>query len=658
MALNAVRIIKTSWLITLLSMTLSSAQAVNTTEATSLDGTEKKTAISLHNEPKYKEGFTHFDYVNPNAPKGGTLKMATIGTFDSMNPFIEKGTPASGIYQIYDTLMVSSQDEPFSRYPLIAEAFEQASDNSSITFYLNKKARFHDHKPITAEDIQYTFNLLINKGTPYYRAYYNDVKSVNIINTHTVRFVFKHSNNKELPLILTELPVLPKHYWEKPENDFQAANLSFPLGSGPYRVLSADAGKQITYERVEDYWARNLPANAGRYNIDTQRYIYYRDANVAVEALKAGEYDIRFESSAKNWAQAYDTPATASSQLKKTVISTLSPEGMQGFVFNTRSPLFSERTVRKAIGYAMDFEWLNRTLFFNSYYRSNSYFANSEMAATGLPSEQELKLLKPYKDQLPAELFTQPYQLPITDGSGNIRKQLREALTLLEQEGWSLHNDQLLNSQQEPFTFELLLADASFERVALPFKKNLEKIGIEVNIRTIDVAQYINRLRAFDFDMLVSRIPQSNSPGNEQLEFWGSDAANTPGSRNLAGIQSPVVDALITDIIEAKTRKNLVTAVKALDRVLLWNEYVIPQWYLPEIRIVYWDKLQYPKSAPLYTFDLNNWWIKPLSANHNSTYTTNKKEDTKSNTELFIILAIAALTIIFFIRLKKRAMKR
>ena len=431
-------------------------------------------------------------------------------------------------------------------------------------------------------------------------------------------------------------------------------------------MLSADAGKQITYERVKDYWAQDLPVNKGRHNIDTRRYDYYRDTNVAVEAIKAGEYDIRFENSAKNWAQAYDTPAVAAGQLKKAVINTRSPEGMQGFVFNTRKPLFEDRRVRKAIIYAMDFEWLNRNLFYNSYYRSNSYFANSDMAATGLPSPAELELLNPFKDQLIPELFTQPYQLPVTDGSGNARQQLRDALTLLKQAGWTVKNGQLANHQQEHFRFDLLLADPAFERVALPFKKNLEQMGIDVNIRTVDVSQYINRLRSFDFDMLVSRIPQSSSPGNEQLEFWGSLAANTPGSRNLAGIQSPVIDALIDNVIQAKSRETLVTAVKALDRTLLWGEYVIPHWYLPEIRVVHWDKLQYPESEPLYQFDMDTWWVKPgtvARADHTTVPSANKQEDTTGNSGLFIALSsialpiAGALAVFFLIRTRRRSLK-
>ncbi len=614
-----------------------------------LSAAQKERTLSLHGSAKYPDNFTHFDYVFPQAPKGGTVKMAGFGTFDSLNPYIEKGTSPAGIHLLYDTLMVHSMDEPFTLYPLLAASVERAEDNSSITFNLNPAAHFHDGHPVTADDVKYTFELLQEKGSPFYRAYYADVKSVDILNKQSIRFNFQNTHNHELPLILAEISVLPKHFWEKPENNFEAANLSFPLGSGPYRILSAEAGKQIIYERVKNYWAADLPVNKGRYNFDSRRYDYYRDQSVAIEALKAGEYDIRFENVAKNWAQAYDTQAVTSGKLKKESIRTKSPAGMQGYAFNTRKPLFADRRVRKAIGYAMDFEWLNRNLFYNSYYRTKSYFANSDMGSTGLPSKEELALLEPLRAQLPPELFSKAYELPVSDASGNIRHQLSKALILLNDAGWSIKNGVLTNSNQEPFQFELLVVDPSTERVALPFKKNLEQMGIEMNIRTVDISQYINRLRTFDFDMLVSRIPQSNSPGNEQREFWSSEAADIPGSRNIMGIKSEAIDTLIEKVIKAPSREKLITAVKTLDRVLLWGEYIIPQWYLPDIRVIYSNKLHHPVSEPLYSFDFETWWISSEN-NAVSAKTEDKPSNESSSTSLFVISTIAiALFLLFWI---------
>ncbi len=575
---------------------------------------QPQTALVLHGTPKYKTDFTHFDYVNPQAPEGGSITMAASGTFDSLNPYIEKGTSASGIQLIYDTLMTHSQDEPFSLYPLIAQSYERPSDNTSITFHLNPAARFHDGHPITARDVQYTFSLLTEKGSPFYKAYYSDVKQVNVLSNHSVQFLFKTNNNPELPLIIAELPVFPAHFWEKPENDFEQANLAFPLGSGPYRVTSAEAGKSVLYERVKNYWGKALPVNKGRYNADQRRFDYYRDEQVAIEALKAGAYDLRFENVAKNWAQAYDTPAAQAGLLKKEAIKTLSSKGIQGFAFNLRNPLFSDIKVRQAITYALDFEWLNRHLFYGGYHRSNSYFSNSELAATGLPTKEELALLSPFKEQLPPEVFSQPFSLPVTDGSGGNRQSLSDALSLLKQAGWSLKNGKLINDKNEPFVFELLFLEPSMARIILPFKKNLEQLGITLTPRIVDISQYINRLREFDFDMVPVVFPQSNSPGNEQRDFWGSQAAKIPASRNIIGIQSPAIDQLIETVISADTRETLIIATRALDRALLWGYYIVPHWYLPESRVAYWHQLKHPENTPpLYQLDLNTWWVDPES---------------------------------------------
>ncbi len=576
----------------------------------------RQASLSLHGESKYPDNFKHFDYVNPTAPKGGTLKQASVGTFDSLNPYIEKGTSAEGLDLLYDTLMMNSADEPFSMYPLIAQFAEPAEDNSEITFHLNPKARFHDGSQITAQDVVFTFNVLIDKGSPFYRAYYKDVKVVEALSKLSVRFVFSRTDNPELPLIISQLPVLPENYWQRPENNFDTGNLTVPLGSGPYRVLSAEAGREIVYERVKDYWAKDLPVNRGRHNFDLLKYDYYRDANVSLQALKAEGYDLRLEYIARNWATAYKIPAVEDGLLVMETIPSKSPEGMQGFVYNLRKDKFQDINVRRALGYAMDFEWLNKNLFYGSYLRTLSYFENSDMKATGLPEGKELDLLEPWRSKLPAELFSERYTQPQTDGSGRIRNQLSQAIDLMNKAGWSLESGKL-QKEGQPFEFEILLFNSSMEKVALPFKKNLETMGVTAIIRVVDLSQYINRLRSFDYDMVVARYGQSSTPGNEQREYWGSYSADQPGSRNYIGIKSPVVDDLIDKVVQAKDREDLVIAARALDRVLLWGNYMIPQWYFPYHRVAYWKPIRHPilkpNQDPLYRFDLQTWWRDPVN---------------------------------------------
>lgn len=623
--------------------------------------TQPLKALAIHGTAKYAsqdQPFTHFDYVNPDAPKKGTVRMAASGTYDSLNPYIARGTPATGTGLIYDTLMTQSRDEPFSLYPLVAESAEPSDDNSQITFNLNPKARFHDGKAITAEDVKFTFEALITKGHPHYRSYYGDVERVDVLSPQRVRFVFKHSENAELPFILAELPVLPAHYWQKPENNFEATILNAPLGSGPYRISQVDPGRSITYSRVDDYWARDLPVNRGRYNFNTVHYDYYRDENISLQALTAGKYDLRFEYVARNWATAYDVPAVHRGDLKLETIVTRNPAPIQGFVFNTRRNMFADAQVREALTYAMDFEWLNRNLFYDSYNRSKSYFGNSGMEATGVPMDSELKLLEPWRDQLPAELFTKLFTVPETDGSGNIRPQLREALPLLEQAGWSLTQGKLVNDKGEQMKIELLLAQPSFERVALPFKKNLEAMGIDMSIRTVDISQYINRIRSFDYDMIVSGYGQSASPGNEQREYWGSHAATTQGSRNYAGINNPVVDAMIDHVVDARSREELTVAVRALDRVLLWGHYLIPQWYSPYDKVAYNSKLQHPQSEPLYSTDIFTWWVddKPQAAPASTESTsTEEQPSSPSNPGLYGGIALVLLLLLGLSRRRKQA---
>jgi microcin C transport system substrate-binding protein len=571
-------------------------------------GAEPAHAVALHGTPKYPPDFAHFDYADPGAPKGGTVRLAEIGGFDSLNPFILKGTAAAGLGRTFDTLTVQSEDEPFTEYGLVAESIRRDPQQRWVEFRLRPEARFHDGSPITAEDVAFTLELLKTRGHPFYRAYYKDIERAVVKGPRTVRFQFAVAGNRELPLIVGQLPVLSKDWWK--DRDFTKTTLEPLLGSGPYRVEKVDPGRSITYQRVDDYWARDLPVNRGRHNFDVIRIDYYRDDTVALEAFKAGEYDFRQENVAKNWAVGYDGPALRDGLIKKEEIPHERPTGMQAFVFNTRKALFADRRVRWALAHAFDFEWANKNLFHGAYTRTKSYFSNSELAARGLPSAAERALLEPYRDRLPPEVFTRAYEPPSTDGSGNPRRNLRTAARLLKEAGWVVRGGRLVHGETgEPFAFELLLVSPSFERVALPFQRNLKRLGIEMRVRTVDPAQYQKRLDRFDFDMVVASFGQSLSPGNEQRDYWTSVAADTPGSRNLAGIKDPVVDALVEKIILAPDREALVTATRALDRVLLWGHYVIPHWHLRYFRVAYWDKFGRPRITPKYGLGFDTWWV-------------------------------------------------
>jgi microcin C transport system substrate-binding protein len=571
-----------------------------------------KHAQTLYDEPpKYPANFKHFDYVNPDAPKGGTLRQAGFGGFDSLNPFINKGVPADDIGMIYDTLTRHGLDEPFTEYGLLAEKIEKAPDNAWVRFYLRPEARFHDGQPVTAEDVKFSFDILMSKGAPMYRGYYADVEKVEVEGPRRVRFVFKQAGNRELPLIVGQLPILPKHWWA--ERDFSKGNLDIPLGSGPYKVANVQAGRSIRYERVKDWWGKDLPVNRGFYNFDTLQTDYYRDNTVALEALKAGQFDYWLETSAKNWATAYNTEAVANGQLVKEEIANHNPTGMQGFVFNTRRPLFNDRRVREALGLLFDFEWANRQLFNGAYTRTRSYFDNSELASVGLPSADELKLLEPLREQIPTQVFSDEYHPSVTDGSGIIREQQRRAYQLLQEAGWRIDGDQMLDSTGKPVSFEFLLAQTEFERVLLPYKRNLADLGIELVIRRVDVSQYINRLRSRDYDLIVGGFGQSNSPGNEQREYWHSSSADNPGSRNFIGLKDPAVDKLVDGLINADSRQSLITHTRALDRVLLWGYYVVPNWHIKTWRVAYWNRFEHPKVTPQYDIGLHTWWVRQPS---------------------------------------------
>jgi microcin C transport system substrate-binding protein len=566
--------------------------------------------LAMHGDLKYPADFSHFDYVEPDAPKGGELRRAAIGTFDSFNPFIIKGNPATHIGLLYDTLTANSADEPFSEYGLLAEAIETPADRSWVAFRLRQGARWHDGRPVTADDVIWSFHTLREKGAPFYRFYYGGVERVEKTGARTVQFSFKPGENRELPLILGQLPVLPRHYWEGRE--FGKTTLEPPLGSGPYRIGHFEPGRFLSYERVEDYWGGGLPVNAGRHNFDLLRFEYYRDETVAIEAFKSGAFDLQVENNSKYWATAYQIPAVEEGRIVKTLVAHQRPSGMQGFVFNLRRRRFQDARLRRALAFAFDFEWSNRALFYGQYARSRSYFENSELAARGLPGPGERALLEPYRGRVPEEVFTQEYQPPSSDGSGNARANLRKAVELLGEAGWEIRDGKMTErATGEALEFEVLLAQPGFERVVLPFAKNLERIGVKARVRTVDSSQYRRRADEFDFDVLVASFPQSSSPGNEQRDYWGSAAAERPGSRNLIGIRDPVVDELIELLVAAPDRESLVLRVRALDRVLQWGHYVIPHWHIDADRLLYWDKFGQPEVTPKDGVQIDAWWRDP-----------------------------------------------
>ena len=566
--------------------------------------------LALYGDLKYGPNFTHFDYVNPDAPKGGTLRLNAIGTYDNFNAFALKGVKADGIGNIFDTLMAGSADEPDSEYGLIAESVAVAPDRLSVTFNLRKEARFRDGSPVTPEDVIWTFNTLKEKGDPFYHVFYADVVNAEKTGERSVKFTFRSAENRKLPLNLGGLAILSKAYWAT--HDFEKPSLDIPLTSGPYTIDSFDPGRSVTYKLVPDYWAKDLPVNRGRNNFEIMRYDYYRDASVALEAFKAGQYDFRNENVSKNWAVGYASPALSAGLFKMEAIKNEVPQGMQGFVMNARRPLFQDPRVRAALDYLWDFEWTNKNLFYGAYTRTQSYFSNSDLASSGLPSADELKILEKYKGQIPDEVFTTAYAEPKTDGSGNIRDNLRKALELLKVAGWTIKNGQLTNETTgKPFEFEFITAEPEFERIILPFGQNLLRAGIKMNLRNIDPAQYQNRLQNFDYDMTVSVIPEALSPGDEERTYWTSAAADEMGSNNIIGVKNKAIDDLVDMIIAAPTRPDLLTRVHALDRILLASHYVIPNYHITAFRAAYWDKFGRPKINPPYALALDAWWIDP-----------------------------------------------
>ena len=575
---------------------------------------ERHHALSLIGEPKFKPGFDHFDWVNPDAPKGGTLRMFAEGSFDSLNAFSVKGDAAGGLGLIYDSLMTGSPDEPSSEYCLICEWVSYPADYSSVTFKLNPKAKFNDGTPITPEDL--IFSLEAQKSAnPRTAFYYKNVVKAEKTGDNEVTFFFDSKGNRELPQIVGQLSVIPKKWWEATgadgqKRDITKSSLEIPLGSGAYKIKSFDAGRTITYERVKDYWAKDLPVMKGQYNFDELKFTYFLDRTPGFEEFKSGKIDYWPERSASQWATGFNFPATQKGWVKKEAIPVKRVAPMQAFVFNQRRKQFQDPRVRRAFGLAFNFEEANKKLFYDSYVRVGSYFDNSELASKGLPEGRELEILNEVKGDIPPEVFTTEWKNPVNNSPEDFRKHMREASQLLNAAGWTLQGNQLKNAQGETLNAEFLIDSPDFQRIVLPYVQDLQKLGINASVRVVDSAQYKRREDTHDYDIIVDNFPQSESPGNEQRDFWGSAAADRDGTRNTAGIKNPAIDKLIDKVVFTKDRADLIAATRALDRVLLWNFYVVPQWHYPYERVAYWDVFGRPAKLPSQTSALlQTWWF-------------------------------------------------
>ena len=573
-------------------------------------------ALSLFGDVKYPADFKRFDYVNPDAPKGGVARLISLGTFDNFNVAVAgiKGNIAAAATQVYETLMAKSQDEIVTEYGLLAEAAAHPDDFSWVIYRLRKEARWHDGKPVTPEDVIFSLETL-KKLSPFYGAYYRHVVKAEKSGERDVKFTFDGPGNRELPTIVGEVPVLPKHWWEGTDEqgrkrDISQTTLEKPLGSGPYRIKDFVAGRSVVLERVKDYWGTSLPVRIGQNNFDEMRFEYYRDNNVALEAFKADQADWIAENSAKQWATAYEFPAVVDKRVIKEEFPVTDSGRMQGFVFNLRREQFRDARLRRAFNYAYDFEEMNKQLFYGMYKRIGSYFDGTDLACSGLPQGLELQILETVKDKVPAEVFAVPFTNPVGGNPENVRNNLREATKILKEAGFEVKDRKLVDSSGKPVTVEILVESPASERIALFYKPSLERIGVTVSIRVVDAAQYENRTRTFDFDMIIDQWGESLSPGNEQREFWGSQAADITGSRNTIGIKNPAVDALIEKIIFATDRPSLEAATRALDRVLLWNHYVVPQFTYPFARYARWDRFSH---APLPKYARSGlpslWWF-------------------------------------------------
>ncbi|HUD62097.1 MAG TPA: extracellular solute-binding protein [Acetobacteraceae bacterium] len=589
----------------------------------------RSNAIAVLGKPALPPDFPYFPYVDPNAPKGGDVTLASIGSYDSFNPFILRGTATGGMVSpwvtlpggsgsgssvghVWESLLTSSADEMDSGYGHLAQTIELPADKMWVAFELRPEAKFSDGTPVTAEDVAWTYRTLLDQGRPSFRIQMADVKDVEVEGPRRVIFHFKSNENRELPLILGELPVLPEHFFAG--RDFTKPLTDPPIGSGPYRIANFELGRSVTYERRPDWWAANMPTGKGTNNFDRVRIEYFRDSTVAMEAFKAGQIDLRSENISKTWATAYDFPAVERGLVIKQEFTHHLPTGMQGWAMNTRRPIFANPLVRQAMAEVYDFEWANKNLFYSSYTRTLSYFSNSDLASSGIPQGDELKLLEPYRAELPAELFNQPFKLPVTDGSGNNREELRKALDLLGQAGWSVKERKLVDANGQPMSFIILLDDPSLERVALPYVQSLQKIGIDVGVRTVDPAQYQHLTDDFDFDMTMMVYPEGDIPGNELRDYFTCAAAKAQGSYNIAGICDPAVDALVEKVITAQDRKTLDTAARALDRVLLWRWFLVPNWDSRTFHIAYWNRFGHPDKPIREGFNFDTWWVDAAKA--------------------------------------------
>lgn len=571
-------------------------------------------AIAMHGDPKYGPDFTSLAYVNPDAPKGGTLRLAMSGSFDNLNPYSVRGNRGTGFNLTGESLLGRSWDEPFALYGLIAEDVKTPDDRSWVEFRLNPKARWSDGTAITADDVLFSWEQLRDKGRPNHRTYYKKVTSA-AANGNVVRFEFDMTGggDREMPLIMGLMPILNKAWWQG--RDVSAPMLDVAVTSGPYKLVAVDAGRKLTYTRDTNYWGRDLPFNRGQWNFDTITYDYYRDDGVALEAFKAGAYDLRRENDPVKWLSGYNVPAVTNGSIIRLEAPNERPEPLRGFIFNTRREMFSDVRVRDALTQALDFEWMNKALFGGIYRRSGSIYPNSELAATGLPHSDELAALEPFKAQLPPALFTTPFALPQSDGSGpgGMRENYRRAIALLNGAGWTLQNG-VMQKNGKPLAFEILLTSASDEKVALEYTRSLQRLGIKANVRTVDSAQYQARATEFDFDVTINFWASTLSPGNEQVYYWGSTAADTPGSRNYAGVKSEVVDTIAGSIAAATSREELVGRAKALDRTIMWGHYVVPLYYLGRDLVAYRNILQAPATTPVYgVMPEQTWWVKPAT---------------------------------------------
>jgi len=569
-------------------------------------------AMGMGYTPKYPDNYQHFDYVNPDAPKQGSLTMMGLGTFDSLNPYLLKGISAGGLGSlVFESLLEKSLDEPFSEYGLIADDFYLADDELSVTFHINPLARFSDGEKITAMDVKYAFDTLMSKEAhPQYRVYYADVKSATVVDDLTVRFDFKNKN-RELHMIIGEIPIFSKKW--AGDLPFDKSGDVIPIASGPYTVEKYNRGKTINYVKNPDYWAKNLPVRKGMFNYEKITYTYYKDSTIALEGFKAGEFDYFFENYSKRWARSHIGSRYESGEIVKTQLTHQNNAGMQGFAFNTRRDKFKDVRIRRALSLAYDFEWANDKLFYNQYVRADSYFSNSELAAQGIPEGKELTLLEKFRDQLPAQLFTQQWKPATTIAPDSLRANLVQARDLLAEAGWTIQDGVLKNKKGEVFKLDILLVQQGFDRIIAPYAHNLKKLGIDTSYRKVDSSLYKRRMDTFEFDMVVNSFPSSVSPGNELMNMFHSRSAEITGSRNLPAITSPVVDALVLEIIQAKDREQVVITSRALDRVLLYGEYLVPNWYINVHRVAYWNKFGKPATQPLYydpiTWLLKAWWI-------------------------------------------------